>query len=285
LYVVDRLDVKPVLGFSRGRLLIIRACAVGDFVLNLPTLRALAASSPGARFTLVGYPETLELARMFIPVEVIHSIETPPWSSLFAGPLDSRIVSTFEAAYVWMKDETVAANLRRSGLHRVVHAAPFPVNFLASGPPRPCHAAEHLLRTLQLPPPELPDLWTPSSGQVIIHPGSGSALKCWPHFSALIESLTDAAVLLGPCEAGFKTTKPCLRGLTLGEVVENLRRCRFFVGNDSGITHLAGYLGIPTLALFGPTDFRIWGPLGRRVQILWKPALEDISLEEVRNFL
>jgi heptosyltransferase-3 len=64
-----------------------------------------------------------------------------------------------------------------------------------------------------------------------------------------------------------------------------LRRCRFFVGNDSGITHLAGYLGIPTLALFGPTDFRIWGPVGRRVEILWKPELADISLEEVRKFL
>jgi len=213
---------------------------------------------------------------MFIPVEAVHSIEAPPWSSLFAGPGDSPIVSTFDGAYVWMKDETLGENLRRSGLRRVVHAAPFPVHL---------HAAAHLLQTLQLSPPELPDLWTPSSGQVILHPGSGSAIKCWPHFSALIESVTDATVLLGPCEAGFKTTKPRLHGLTLVEVVENLRRCRFFVGNDSGITHLAGYLGIPTLALFGPTDFRIWGPVGRRVEILWKSALTDISLEEVRKFL
>jgi ADP-heptose:LPS heptosyltransferase len=64
-----------------------------------------------------------------------------------------------------------------------------------------------------------------------------------------------------------------------------LRQCRCFVGNDSGITHLAAYLGCPTIALFGPTDPRMWGPLGRRVKILWKTHLADISVHEVEKLL
>src|SRR5688572_32812181 len=101
------------------RLLILRACAIGDFVLNLPALRALAASRPAARFTLVGYPQTLALARGFLPVDAIHSIESPPWSGLFAGP---ATIPSFDAAFVWMKDAAVADNLRRSGIRDVLHA-------------------------------------------------------------------------------------------------------------------------------------------------------------------
>ena len=274
MYAVGRLGVKPVVRFRR--VLIVRACAIGDFVLNLPALRALAWQEPQARFTLVGYPETLALAGRFIPVEAIHSIEAPPWSSLFAGPLDSSAFSGFDTAYVWMKDPAFAENLRHSGVRRVLHATPFPEKG---------HAAGHLLSTVGLPAPDLPDFWTPASNRVIIHPGSGSPAKCWPNFSELIESLPNAAVLLGPCETGFKTTAERLEALSLAQVAEELRLARFFVGNDSGITHLAAYLGCPTVALFGPTDPRIWGPVGRRVEILWKSPLASISVAEVRRLL
>ena len=68
------------------RILIVRACAIGDFVLHLPALRALVRcpSQPQA-FTLVGYPATLALARTFLPIDAIYSIETQPWASLFDG--------------------------------------------------------------------------------------------------------------------------------------------------------------------------------------------------------
>ncbi|HET9132402.1 MAG TPA: glycosyltransferase family 9 protein, partial [Terriglobia bacterium] len=71
----------------------------------------------------------------------------------------------------------------------------------------------------------------------------------------------------------------------LRAVAEELRRCRVFIGNDSGITHLAAYLGCPTIALFGPTDPRIWAPIGRRVTILRRMPLGDISVEEIRKLI
>ena len=251
------------------RFLVIRACAVGDFVLHLPALRALAVAHPAARFTLVGYPATLALARAFLSIEAIHSIETPPWTRLFTGT--ARELS-FDAAWVWMKDPVVAENLRRSGIPEVFHATPFPTTG---------HAAEHLLGTLGLPAPELPDLWDASSARVLLHPGSGSPSKVWPRFEELARSLPEAAVLLGPCEKPLHTSNMPLQNLSLSEVAEELRHSRLFVGNDSGITHIAAYWGTPTIALFGPTDPKIWGPVGRRVMVLQKPSLADITVGDV----
>lgn len=256
------------------RLLIVRSCAVGDFVLNLPAIRALALAYPGARFTLVGNPGTLALARTFVEVEAIHSMDSRPWANLFVGPLPD--LGGYDAAWVWMKDATVAENLQRSGISKVFHAEAFP----ATG-----HAAAHLLSTIHLPAPELPDLWDSQSQRIILHPGSGGAFKVWPHFTALAAALPSAAVLLGPADAPLDTANPRIENLALTDVAELLRQCRIFVGSDSGITHLAAYWGAPTVALFGPTDPQIWGPIGRRVIILRKPALADITVDEVLRLL
>lgn len=255
------------------RFLIIRACAIGDFVLNLPALRALAADHPRARFTLVGYPGTLALARAFLPIDEICSIENTPWSSLFQGPLNAL---SFDAAWVWMKEPILAENLRRSGISKVFHASPFP----SAG-----HAAEHLLRTINLETPELPDLWDRSSRRIVLHPGSGSPSKVWPRFRELALSLPEAEILLGPCETRLNVSNSCLENLSLLQVVQELRRCRLFIGNDSGITHVAAYWGTPTVALFGATDPNVWGPMGRRVSLLHKSSLEDISVDDVRKLL
>jgi heptosyltransferase III len=237
-------------------ILVVRACAIGDFVLNLPALQSLHREKPNVRFTLVGYPSTLELACEFVPVDGIHSIEAEPWSHLFYQPLAGV---AFESAIVWMRDPIVSENLRASGIPNVLRADPFPTYG---------HAATHLLRTLHLPEPSLPDLWKPDGHDIIIHRSSGSAKKNWPHFEELHSRLGN-------------TARDLPQNLSLIELSRVLRRCRAFVGSDSGITHLAAYLGCPTVALFGPTDPRMWGPIGRRSRLLWKTNLEDISVDEV----
>jgi heptosyltransferase III len=257
------------------RVLIVRACAIGDFVLNLPALRALSLANPEARFTFVGYPSTLALSRTFLPVEAIYSIESPPWSSLFIEALPG-LPMHFDSAYVWMKDPIFADNLERTGVRDVRRANPFPVS---------AHAASHLMSTVNLPVPELPDLWDAAASGIILHPGSGSPSKVWPHFQELARALPDAAVLIGPDDTDLKVSNARLRNLSLTEVADELRRCRVFIGNDSGITHVAAYWGTPTVALFGPTDPNVWGPVGRRVKVLKKPLLHDISVEDVTKLL
>ncbi len=71
-----------------------------------------------------------------------------------------------------------------------------------------------------------------------------------------------------PERSEFNGDAPILNNCPLPEVAAVLSQCRGCVGNDCGITHLAAAVGIPTVALFGPTDPEVWGPRGRQVAIL-----------------
>jgi ADP-heptose:LPS heptosyltransferase len=237
------------------KVIAIRTCAVGDFVFNLPALLALQKRYPEARFTLIGNPSTLDIARPFVAVDAIHSIELQPWSRLFYEPLPEL---EFDAAIVWMKDPVVSDNFRASGIPTVMRSDPFP----SYG-----HASDHLLRTVGLPRPALPDLWTPGGSDIIVHTASGSATKNWPFFRELMTRLDGSRLIP--------------RDLSLLELMCEISRCRLFIGNDSGITHLAAFIGCPTISLFGPTDPRTWGPVGRRARVLWKSRLEDITVDDV----
>lgn len=120
---------------------------------------------------------------------------------------------------------------------------------------------------------------------VALHPGSGGAAKRWPleRFATLAGELSrlDARPLLiaGPQDAAISETVladsarlgialPVARDLTVVALARLLSTCAAYVGNDSGVSHLAGLLGLPTLALFGPTDPAIWSPIGPNVHAL-----------------
>jgi ADP-heptose:LPS heptosyltransferase len=136
-----------------------------------------------------------------------------------------------------------------------------------------------------------------AAGDVVIHPGSGSPAKCWPleRFLKLIEKFAHkhrvVRVLLGEAElerlkpadvaslesAGAEVRKPP----TYLALFNELRTASLFVGHDSGPSHLAGLMGVPTLALFGPTDPAVWKPLGPHVSVLRGEPLEKLSLNDV----
>jgi len=117
---------------------------------------------------------------------------------------------------------------------------------------------------------------------VVIQPGSGGLKKCWhmANFMAVAASLASVDVevvfLLGPAERerfGDATINeisgvvPCLTDLSLIRVLGLLSCSDGFVGNDSGITHLAAALGIKTLAVFGPTNPAFYKPIGPAVTV------------------
>ena len=58
-----------------------------------------------------------------------------------------------------------------------------------------------------------------------------------------------------------------------------LARARVYIGNDSGISHLAAAVGTPVVALFGPTDPAVWAPRGLRVRIL--DRMESVQVDDV----
>lgn len=114
---------------------------------------------------------------------------------------------------------------------------------------------------------------------LVIHPGSGSPQKNWPldlfyeiatHWTGMGGEVT---FLLGPAEDGLPTGLerwPALRHLPLSTLAAVLSKAAAFVGNDSGVTHLAAAVGATTFALFRGSDPAVWAPRGERVMVFAK---------------
>jgi ADP-heptose:LPS heptosyltransferase len=225
------------------------------------------------------------------------------------GTLDlnlSQFFQTFDLVVVFGKDGegTIVKNLKRVCQGRILHINSFPAW------DERVHLTDHLLRQVYrygLPSSELnpklylkdldrdwaEDFWkskglTPGerSEVIILHPGSGSKKKVWPldRFLNLVRYLQDRLgsrilIVLGPAEGlevqkAFErrgTNPPILaKGLSLLRLASVMEGCRFFIGNDSGISHMAAALGLPTVAIFGPTDPRVWCPRGEKVVVVRK---------------
>jgi ADP-heptose:LPS heptosyltransferase len=135
-----------------------------------------------------------------------------------------------------------------------------------------------------------------------LHPGSGSTAKNWPadRFAALARGLAPSRPWLlvsGPADeaataalgAGMEVVLAA--GLPPRGLGALLAYAGLFVGNDSGVSHLAAAFGAPTLALFGPTEPSAWAPVGRRVRVVRSPdramagLREEAVLREAREFV
>jgi len=132
---------------------------------------------------------------------------------------------------------------------------------------------------------------------VLIHPGSGGRIKCWPleNFVTLARRLSDrgdVGVLfvvgeaeidrwgedaLGPLAESF----PLLRCGELVQLAGLLAQAKAYTGNDSGPSHLAAALGTPTLALFGATNPVHFAPVGRTVRVVQGETMAAIEVETV----
>ncbi len=163
-----------------------------------------------------------------------------------------------------------------------------PFEFFTAIPPEDCgmHAADFFAAQVWRAPagPATPHIDCPrgQGGFAVIHPFSGSPKKCWP-----LDRFQELARLLEPhlpvcwCAGPEERLANAVRIDDLYELACWLATARVYVGNDSGITHLAAAVGTPVVALFGPTDPRIWAPRGPRVRVIAKPALKDITMDEV----
>jgi ADP-heptose:LPS heptosyltransferase len=223
------------------------------------------------------------------------------------GSLDvplSQFFKTFDLIVVFGKDRegTVIGNLKRVCQGQVLQINSFPPW------DEKIHLTDHLLKQFAqygFPVSEsnprlhlkesdrkwAMDFWENKgvdekerSKVVILHPGSGSKKKVWPlnRFLSLAHTLQDhlgskILVVLGPAEGievqrAFEGMGPnsiiLARNLTLLQLASVMEGCWFFIGNDSGISHMAAALGLPTIVIFGPTDQRVWSPRGKKTFVV-----------------
>jgi glycosyl transferase family 9 (putative heptosyltransferase) len=132
------------------------------------------------------------------------------------------------------------------------------------------------------------------SSFLALHPGSGSPRKNWPaeRFRQLRDRLRPADPWLlvgGPADAAtvaeLRGARGCVvaDGLPVRVLGAVLGGAGLFVGNDSGVSHLAAAFGAPTVALFGPTDAAVWAPDGARVRVVQSPTgeMSAITVDDV----
>ncbi len=260
-----------------GEGLVYHAGGLGDFVLSLPAIERARQASPASEWRYWGPSERLSLLPGFrgppaVILEGGHGLwgaEPPPAVAEWLRAAFPVLAFGGAAPPAW-------AGRVGGG---VVGLSAFPATGDAWVP---LHQARQLARR-GFPRPRdswlerwrgevLPDR-IPS--QVVIHPGSGSVRKnlpegTWHRVGEILRAETGLPVemLLGPAEVerGSGPAAEGVRSETLGDLLRVLARTALFLGNDSGPAQLAGALGLPTVSVFGPSDPRVWRPLGGKVR-------------------
>ncbi|HSV91422.1 MAG TPA: glycosyltransferase family 9 protein, partial [Desulfobacterales bacterium] len=266
-------------------LLVVHPGALGDVVLAFGLLRELRR-----RFTPVALMAQSGPARLAVEeglADEAFALESAWTASLFGGKPDSRVrdrLSPYSHALSFSQAPGLAAGLRATAREGVYTVAPRPAADLR------LHAAEHawaeavacgLLPPGAAPPAPSPRAAAPEKdAAVLIHPGAGSPRKRWPieRFRAVAAAVESEGgrveYVLGPAD---EELSPHLADAVVHRPADTLALRRLLiaaaasVGNDSGVSHLAAWLGVPCVAVFGPSDPERWRPVGARVAVVRPP--------------
>ena len=303
-----------------GRFLFIRGGAVGDFVLTMPAIRLVREGLPDNEIEILGYPAFTELATATGLADGSRSIEGGGLAAFFApgARLDPQWVRYFASfdvvvSYLYDPDRFFADNLKRAGVRTLLEGP-----FRPEESPPFVSAARQLAKPLErfalfLEDPVLTMDYTetvesplPSPDRdglrIAIHPGSGSASKNWSFESwaevlghlfdrlgeiefvvtsgeAERERIGDFLALLEERRLPFRH----LTGHSLTELGSAFGGVDFYLGHDSGISHLAASAGVEGLLLFGPSEAEVWAPASPKMERLVSPdrSLGGIAVEDV----
>ncbi|HUO09512.1 MAG TPA: glycosyltransferase family 9 protein [Phycisphaerae bacterium] len=275
------------------RISIVHQGALGDTILLVPLFRSLRQrfSAGGCHITIITRTNLGQMLMLLGFVDAHASAEDRDHTLWFASPdglhpnslpewsnCDLMISFVSSGNDAWARNAKFAMQPPASGYWQIET----PLLFVDPRPPADFagHVTEwhrSQLETLDLYPPPAPLPRKNPDGPVVIHPGSGGDAKCWPRekFLSLGRTLKRNGILptfiLGEAEQerwGFKVVDelkeefPWYLHMGLYELGEKLSRVRLYVGNDSGVSHLAGAVGVPVIALFGPSNDRQWTPIG-----------------------
>lgn len=280
-------------------ILFITATRIGDAVLSTGLLDYLRQRHPQARFTVACGPAPAPLfAALPSVVRVIPMVKQRRaghwlrlWKQTVTTPW-SLVVDLRGSAMGWVVPALKRKVIRSdwSPQHRLVHLARLFGQEASPPLPRLHASAQAQAGAASLIPADTPVL--------AVGPSANWGGKQWPadRFAAAAAALTapggplpgaPIAVFGAPNEReaidAFAGAFPPGRVIDLAGSVDLptayacLERCAFYLGNDSGLMHMAAAAGIPTLGLFGPSSEILYGPAGRWCRALRGPrSFEDI---------
>lgn len=274
--------------------LVVRVGALGDVLLTRRLTCSLGRA--GGQITLFAPARHAALLAADPWVERVLDSESPEYTGVFTGRWpETGGGPRFDAAFVISKVPEIA-KAAQAVAARVIGVSPSPAGESRSIARQWAEAAlEAGVAPFEGPMPSLPVEAEAAlaPGLTILHAGSGSTSKNWrtERFAELGRRLEDdghqVVWLRGPAELDPEETVPSpfpsIDRPPLATLAATLARARLFIGNDSGVSHLAAATGAPTLVLFGPTPAPVWRPDGPRVQTVSSPsgAMEDLPLDVV----
>jgi len=299
-------------------ILVIHPGALGDVLLAVPAIWELRAQHPQHQLVLCARGSVAQVLLECKVIDAWVSVEGSVWAGVFDTdtPLKGELkdwLSRCDRAIAWMHDErgNLASVLRKAGARRTIVSSPFGSDLKATHQSnRFCEIANVLPASMvSFKPLRLPGEMR-SRGRtclknaaigldrplVAVHPGSGSPQKSVAviTMAGMIAKIQGEGafpiVIEGPADreavhnllGEISSPVTVIRTLDLRTVAGVLSHARLFVGHDSGVTHLAALLGVPTISIFGPTDPERWAPLGSHVTVIkWSPS----SVFDMRSFL
>ena len=278
----------------KNHILVIHHGALGDVVATFPAL--LRLKKLYGSLSIICQGSIGQLAHDFNIADKWFPLEASAFATLYSSHIDPNVKNILRS-YVKVILFSRSRSLERT-LSSILE------NEVYGIPPRPdldlkIHVTQHILSHLvrfglleksdqdmhiALSPSLYSNQRSPryDPSKIIIHPGSGSRKKCWPisNFINVASSLKADGkrpeYVLGPAEYDLhdilvqsnRGTERVHRVDNLKDLTELLKTGNGFIGNDSGVSHLAAFMGLPTVAVFGPSDPEIWKPLGRTVRVV-----------------
>jgi ADP-heptose:LPS heptosyltransferase len=304
-------------------ILIVHQGAIGDFILSLPAVEAIHRFYLEAHFYFIAHPGIVEILQRRPYFKQVFNCSDKCWTSLYSseGTLPAIVhdlLPQVETTFVFGRpaSQIIADNLANHFGNPAHRLDPFPEPDLCLGVgDYQCRQLEKL--GIPATPPadaiiapshhnvlEARDFLSRNLGPrdrfVLLHPGSGGKQKLWAvaGWLSVINKLSAHrnirfALLQGPADEGIiqhlrsqleSNSAILVENWQLGKLAALMSEADLYLGNDSGITHLAAACGTPTIALFGPTDPQVWGPQGPQVSIIrWQPGSSFNEQAELRK--
>jgi heptosyltransferase-3 len=259
------------LGNQPQRQLIIRPGGIGDCILALPAMEHLRAGDytevwvPSAVVPLIRFAEARAIASTGLDLLGLPGVDPP--ASLIAT------LKSFDSIVSWY-------GTNRAEFREQVRALGLPFQFLDALPETAAktHAADFFLKQAGGEGRAVPRIdigMREPEDFAVIHPFSGSAKKNWP-LDRFRELAARMALPVRWCAGPEEALDNAVRFDNLYELGRWLANARIYIGNDSGITHLAAVVEIPVIAIFVGSDPGVWAPRGDRVVVVHAQTNPDV---------
>ncbi len=296
-------DSDPARDLQPFRILIRGSNWLGDAIMSVPAVRAIKRGRPDAHVTILTPAKLADIWKCVAEVDEVIAIE--PGENVFA--VARKIRRNFDVAILFPNSLRVALEAWLAGIPRrvgfpghhrraLLNSVLAPKKKKKPEPEPPRHQVHHYLALAEFvgadiagaavfPPPRQPSAGTDGKPVIALCPGAeyGGAKRWLPErFAETVRLIHEAS----GCEwkiVGVAKDRPIADAIiaaagvpctdlvgrtTLAQLIDELRSCDLLLTNDTGTMHLAAFLGVPTVSIFGSTEPRLTGPLGPSHRVL-----------------